>query len=412
MSHADGTISTLSNERARRLRSLDAFRGLTIAAMLIVNNPGTWEHVYPPLRHEPWHGCTPTDLIFPFFLFIVGVAIAFSHRLDARSVAFLKIGKRAATLILIGLAMNLLTVLLRGDTTLAAWRLPGVLQRIGVCYGVVAFAQVLGHSNQQRLGRWPLAFVFEVSTVLGVLIAYAWMLRSVAAPGSGADPLSMEGNIVAYVDRLILGAGHMYRSGLHDPEGLLSTLPAICTTFIGVWVGRWLRAGQLGLRSAVVAALMGGVLVACGLAWNVLPVLKVPLNKELWTSSYVLFTAGWAIIGLSICMMAWDVWGCAGGWKRTRFLLRSVMVVAEVMGRNAMVAFVGSGVLARLLGAIRVGTPGTDGKAETLGQWLFTRVFARPEQPELGSLLYALAMLGVWCAVLLVLERKRWYWKV
>ncbi len=411
MSHIDGTTLPTDLVRPPRLRSLDAFRGLTIAAMLIVNNPGTWENVYPALRHASWHGCTPTDLIFPFFLFIVGVSIAFSHRLNPRRAALLNIGQRSATLILIGLAMNLLSVLLRGDTTLSAWRLPGVLQRIGVCYAFVAIVQVLGPPNQRRLGRLPLGVVIEAIGVLITLIAYAWMLRQWTAPESGADSLSMNGTIVAYMDRLILGSGHMYRSGLHDPEGLLSTLPAICTTFIGLWFGKWIRSGPTSARSVMIGGLFGTALAACGWAWSVVPVLGVPLNKELWTSSYVLFTAGWAIVGLSICIALWDIWGRSAGWKHPRAFLCPAMTMAEIMGRNAMVAFVGSGVLARLLGAIRTES-GLNGKPATAGRWVYEHCFAYPERPELGSLLYALAMLGIWCCVLLVLEKKRWYWKV
>ena len=417
-------ISPLVAERSRRLHCLDAFRGLTVAAMLVVNNPGTWEHVYAPLRHAPWHGCTPTDLIFPFFLFIVGVSIAFSKRLGTSGGAGLefeegparvqlrsglvRIGKRAATLVLVGLGLNLLSVILRGDTNLAAWRFPGVLQRIGLCYGIVATAHLLSPAPQPRLGRRRFPLLVEAGAVLGVLVAYAWILRHVGAPGSGADPLSMEGNIVAWVDRLILGAGHMYRAGTHDPEGLLSTLPAIGTTLIGLWVGRWLRGRSMDSRSAVAAALMGISLAACGLAWTWLPVIGVPLNKELWTSSYVLFTAGCAMIGLGTCILVWDVWGSRADWRPVRTLLHP----AETMGRNAMVAFVGSGLAARALGAIRIATPAHDGQTVTLGRWIYERVFTRPEHPELGSLLYALAFLGVWWGVLVVLERKKWYWKV
>ena len=314
-----------------RLVSLDVFRGLTIAAMLIVNNPGTWASVYPPLRHAAWDGCTPTDLIFPFFLFIVGVSIAFSRRLDligARSAAPMwptvaAVCKRGTILVLLGLFLNLTSVLVRGETDLSAWRLPGVLQRIGVCYVACALLGMFVSIRNQVV-------------IAGVILAgYAALLVWIGAPGSAESSLNMDGNIVAHVDRLLIGGGHMYRPGRHDPEGLLSTLPAIVTTLIGVWVGKGIQGRPLTPASVARLLGIGAVVAAVGWSWGRL---GVPLNKELWSSSYVVFTGGCAMTFLAVCMAICDL-GRSWGSVLTH--------PAQTLGLNAMVAFVGSALLRR-----------------------------------------------------------------
>ena len=214
-----------------RLRSLDAFRGATIAGMILVNNPGSWAHVYPPLLHAPWHGWTPTDLIFPFFLFIVGVAIPFSlgRRVEAgaeRGRLFLRVLRRSAILIGLGLFLAAWPFL-----DLGSLRLPGVLQRIGVVY-LVAGAAFLW------LGRRGLA-----ALTAGCLVGFAAVMRFVPAPGGVAGDLEPGTNIAAFLDRVLL-PGTLYQ-GTWDPEGVLSTVPAIATAFLGIFCGQWLRSASL-----------------------------------------------------------------------------------------------------------------------------------------------------------------------
>lgn len=401
-----------------RLRSLDVFRGATIGAMLIVNNPGSWsDDIYAPLKHAPWHGCTPTDLIFPFFLFIVGVAMAFSSRLSpvtlTRSAAvgpprlrvYLSIFHRAAVLVLLGLGLNFTSLLFKDTFDLSSWRIPGVLQRIGLCYGLAAVIMLHFSIRTQAL----------VSAA--VLLGYAALLRLVPSPApaagaGGADGYSMASNIVAYVDLWVFGKSHLYRATqavTHDPEGLLSTLPALVTTLIGVWAGTMLKsriatpAAQIGAVSRLVLA--GGLAALAGWGWSLLPGdLGCPINKELWTSSYVLYTGGWAMMGLGGCVLLFDVlstrWLRAFGW------------VMEVMGLNAILLFVGSGLMARAMGWIRW-SAGTE--AATLidsKRWLYLNVFKTLPDTRPGSLAFALAFVLVWWIVAWYLWRRRWFWKI
>jgi predicted acyltransferase len=391
----------------RRVAALDAFRGLTIAAMLVVNNPGSWEHVYAPLRHAAWHGCTPTDLVFPFFLFAVGLSMAYSSRLEpglaheagALGRVHLAVVRRAAVLVALGLALNLVSVLLRSPVDLSRWRLPGVLQRIGLC----SLATSLIALHVPRRGQYALG--------AAILVGYWALLTLVPVPGhpGAAERLTAPGNLVAWVDRLVLGEGHMYR-GLgvaHDPEGLLSTLPAVVTTLAGLWTGRWLRAGGAagarGVGTVGALALAGVACVGAGWAWDAA---GLPLNKSLWTSSYVLFTAGWALLVLSGCWLATEVLGARpDGWRRLRAGARPL----EALGANAILAFVGSGLLARALGAVTV--EGGRGPV-TLPGAAYAWLVGTGLRPVDASLAYALVTLGCWWAVLWALWKRGWLWKV
>ena len=263
---------------APRFASVDALRGLTVAAMLLVNNPGDWGHVYPPLLHAQWHGCTPTDLIFPFFLFIVGVSIALGLMPRVETGADLQVLRhavllRAAKIIGLGLLLHLLAFWLLEQPAFRPW---GVLQRIGICFGI---AGLLATAASARL-QWAL--------IAMLLLAY-WALL---ASGGSYAPWQ---NLVSRLDAWMLGAlAYEYDpvSGRgHDPEGLLSTLPAIATTLLGLRAGQWLRNGES------TRLLLGGVLaLATGWLWSQ----GLPLNKNLWTSSYVLWTAGLAMLALRL----------------------------------------------------------------------------------------------------------------
>jgi predicted acyltransferase len=361
--------------RPVRLRSVDVFRGLTVAGMVIVNNPGDWATVYAPLLHAEWNGWTPTDLIFPFFLFIVGVSMALGA-----PASWLAIRKRSATIWALGLFMagypffNPLT-----------WRIPGVLVRIAWCYfGASVIVRIAEHrGNSQRTRS-----VAEFAAVL--LVAYWILLTWVPVPGGVAGDLSPAGNLGAWLDRALLG-GHLWKPDW-DPEGILSTVPAIATTLLGVIAGWCLKEADSPRRLVQQLLVWGLAGVAAGLVWSV----WFPINKSLWTSSYVLFTGGLASVTLAVCYWLFDV---APSPLKQRL---SEPLVA--LGRNAILLFVVSGLLARTL--IYVKWPDPD---LSLARWIYVTAFLPIASPYNASLLYALANLALLYGLLAVLHRKRIY---
>lgn len=357
-----------------RLTSLDAFRGLTVAAMILVNNPGSWAQVYAPLRHAEWHGLTPTDLVFPFFLLIVGVAIPFSlgQRLESGTVPTALIGRvlrRSLILVGLGLAMRAIP-----DFDLATMRYYGVLQRIGLVY----------------LGA-GLVFLFmgsgsRVVLTVFLLLGYWLLMTQVPVPGHAAGDLSPAGNWAAWVDRLVLD-GHLWGS-TWDPEGLLSTLPALATALIGISAGEWLRSGRTSgslLEGLLLSALL---LLGAGYLWA----LAFPVNKSLWTSTYVLVTAGWGLGLLGFLYWAIDVRGWRSRWQ-------AWMVV---FGVNAITAFVASGMLTKALLRIRVG----EGEGVSLYQAIYESGFRSWAGELNGSLAFALAYVLLWWLLMSILQRR------
>lgn len=372
-------------DRSRgRLTSLDAFRGATIAGMILVNNPGSWSHVYAPLLHAEWHGWTPTDLIFPFFLFIVGVAmpISFGKRLargDSKRQLALHVVRRSAILFGLGLFMALFP-------TFSDWgtlRIPGVLQRIGVVYLIAATLYLTLGAR----GRW--------SALAIILLGYWALMTLVAVPGFGAGDLSAEGNLGAYLDRLILGRQHLYRGDVWDPEGLFSTLPAVGTTLLGIFTGEWLTSDREG--HAKVKGLLGAsvVAVAIGLLWGLL----FPINKKIWTSSYVVFCAGMA--GLLLGAFYWMIE--LRGWKRWS---RPFVIY----GMNAIAVFVASGLLTKTL--VRVRVPTAAGESTSLYNWMYTNLFASWAGPLHGSFAFALSYVGFWLFLMWLLYRRGIFIKI
>ncbi|MEO8140152.1 MAG: heparan-alpha-glucosaminide N-acetyltransferase domain-containing protein [Gemmatimonadota bacterium] len=362
---------------ATRLRSLDAFRGLTIAAMLLVNNPGSWSFVYPPLEHAEWNGWTPTDLIFPFFLFIVGVALvySFTRRREAgadRGALWRKIALRSLVIVLLGLLLNGFPYY-----HLSTIRIPGVLQRIGLVYLCTATAYLC----LTRRGM--------ISLTLILLLGYAGAMLLVPVPGYGAGVFEPVGNLAQYIDSRVL-AGHMWKPEW-DPEGLLSTVPAVATCLIGVLTGEWLRGTRPQGRVLSGMLVAGLVLLLAGLIagrW-------LPINKSLWSSSYVLFTGGAALLTLALCYWLIDM----RGWERWAR-------AAYVFGANPLIVFVGSGVMARLLNLVRV-TDGAGG-VWSLQRWCYERLFASWAGPLNGSLAYAIAFVGLWWLLMWIPYRRRW----
>lgn len=359
-----------------RLRSLDAFRGLTIAGMLLVNNPGSWSYVYPPLQHAEWNGWTPTDLIFPFFLFIVGLALSISlaRRQEEgadRSALLRKILLRSAIIILVGLLLNGFP-----RYNLSTIRIPGVLQRIGLVYLVAASCWVL-------FTRRAVALL-----TLVLLLGYWALMTLVPVPGYGAGHLEPVGNLAQYIDSQLL-AGHTWKAEW-DPEGLLSTLPAIATCLLGGFTGEWLRRQSPSARIALRLASAGGLLLTLGWFWS----LWFPINKNLWTSSYVIFTAGAALLGLAGCYWLIEVRG------RERWALP-----AYVFGANPLTVFVASGLMARILGRIAIG----EGEAAvSLQRWVYQEGFASWAGPLRGSLAYAIAFVLLWLLLMWPMYRAGW----
>ncbi|MDH5590911.1 MAG: DUF5009 domain-containing protein [Gemmatimonadota bacterium] len=377
---AEGAVETPVPGSGGRLTSLDAFRGLTIAGMILVNNPGSWSHIHAPLRHAEWHGWTPTDLIFPYFLFIVGVAIPFSfaRRLaegERRRDLFRHVVRRALILVGLGLLMRAVP-----DFDILEMRWPGVLQRIGAVY-MVAAALYLWVGPR---GRWVWSG--------GLLLVYWALMTWIPVPGYGAGDLSAEGNLAAHLDRLLMG-GHLWQ-GTWDPEGLLSTVPAVVSTLLGIFAGEWLRSGRD--RPELFRGLMaaGAVLIPLGLVWD----LAFPINKNLWTSSYVVFTTGTALILLGVLYWAIDVKGWKGAWHKP----------LVVYGTNAIAVFVLSGMMAKMMGRIRVGGEG----GTSVHGWIHGTFFRSWLGDLNASLAFALSYVVFWLVLMWLLYRRRIFIKI
>jgi len=377
-----------------RLAALDAFRGLTVLAMVLVNNPGDWQHIYSPLQHAPWDGCTPADLVFPFFLFIVGASMAYAlrkYRADPllRPAAHLRIARRAGLLILLGLLLNSAGQWLRLPSAgwealdLAAVRAPGVLQRIALAYGLAALVAL------------HLSLRAQTALAGAVLLGYWGLLTLLPAWGDPAANLSPTGNLVKRIDESLLGKRRLFTQATvepTDPEGLLSTLPAVVSVLAGFWAG--LSVQRHGPTPASCRGLFAaGCLAAIlGAAWG----LALPLNKKLWTSSYVILTSGLAACFLAVLLRLIDV-GRRPPWSRC----------LEIAGVNAIFIFVASGLVGRWLVLARV--PRSGGDPVALKAWLYERGFACwLAPPELASLAYALATVAVWWLVLAAMARRGW----
>ncbi len=363
-----------------RLMSLDVFRGLTIAAMVIVNDPGDWGHIYAPLEHAEWNGWTPTDLIFPFFVFILGVSLTLSKR-GLQSVP--GIFKRAAIIFACGF---LLAYYVRFD--LSRVRIPGVLVRLSLCYlfAALIYRQLLNVAEAARLQA-----VLAIAAIL--LLVYWALMTFVPVPGGVAGDLTPSGNLGAWIDRTVIGTAHLWSSSkTWDPEGLLSTVPAIATALTGIAAGLVLTGKRSPVEKTALFIAAGGAAVAAGLVWD----LRFPINKNLWTSSYVLFTSGLAAIALAACYWMIDVQG------RRRFLRPLV-----VMGMNPLALFVLSGFMVKTLLWIKVGA--SSGAPVALYNWIYTRGFLPLGLggPKNTSLAFALAVLVVLYIPLEIMYRRK-----
>lgn len=376
----------------QRLVSLDAFRGATVAGMLLVNNPGSWSNIYAPLEHAAWNGWTPTDMVFPCFLWIMGVSLAFSfaHRVESgadKSMLFRHVLRRSAIIFGLGLVIVAFPfgLLPAHHFSPATMRLPGVLQRIAVCY--LAAGAIFLRCGPRGLAVWAAA----------LLASYWAMLRLIPVPGYGAGVLEPTGSLPWWIDSHVL-AGHTWSGAPapgFDPEGILSTIPAVASVLLGTLAGLWLRATATPQRKALGLFAGGLVLLAAGQLMNA----WLPINKNLWTSSYAVFMAGWAMVLLAACYWLIDV----RGWRRW----------AQPFvwyGMNAIALFVLSGLVAKLLGLIQ--WTGASGVKFTLKGWIYARGFAPYTSAVNGSLLFAVAFVLVFLAVAWALWRRKWFIKV
>ena len=377
-----------------RLLSLDAFRGITIAAMILVNTPGSWAHVYAPLRHAEWHGWTPTDLIFPFFLFIVGVAMTFSIQtligVDFKSEIYKKVVKRSLILFLLGVLLNFYPfgIPFTSDgwsnfsfssiiDTFLDIRIMGVLQRIALCYLFTSIMIIHLTRRDQFYAAFGLLAIYAIAILL-------------------YGHLTLEDNLARTIDLAIFSPANMYsvRGIPFDPEGLFSTIPAIVTTLSGVFVGNLLRGHLSPKEKATQLVLWGlaGILLGNGL--NIL----IPINKQLWTPSYVFLTSGWACLILALFYWLMDI-------KKTNLWAKPFIV----FGSNSLFLFFASGILVRTLFRIKIATEET---TLSLYSWLYNSFFV-PWAGELnGSLFFAITWILLWLGVLWLFYVKKIFIKI
>jgi predicted acyltransferase len=381
----------------QRYYSLDVFRGATVALMIMVNNPGNWATTYSPLKHAAWHGCTPTDLVFPFFLFAVGNAMAFvmpRFEQAGAGVFWKKVIKRTLLIFLIGLLLNW-SPFVRWDgeqVVFKAWenvRILGVLQRIALSY---FFASIIVF-----YGKTKGSFVIG-----GILLLLYWFICNwLGAPG---DPYSLQGYFGTQLDKQVLGSNHMYMGeGLpFDPEGLGSALAPVVQVIFGFMVGQYIQ--QKGKTHEMLSNLLiaGTVLIFAGFCWDMV----FPINKKIWTSSYVLYTTGLAMLTISILIYLIEFKAIRGAWSR----------FFDVFGKNPLFIFVLSGFLPRVLAMFRW----TDHIDET-GHKIYTSAFPWfynhickniASDLRVGSLVYALAMIAFYWLIVYVLDKRKIYIKV
>jgi predicted acyltransferase len=368
----------VSRPEPGRVVSLDAFRGAVIALMVLVNDPGDGHHVYTQLEHAAWNGWTATDVVFPSFLWIAGMALtlSLSKRLQAgiSSGALLRqAARRAAILFALGLM-----VYAAPDFSLATQRVLGVLQRIAICYlAAVAIYITTGI-------RWQIVWI------AGLLIAYWLLMGLIPVPGYGAGRLDVDGNFAHYVDRMVLGAHNYHSTKTWDPEGIVSTLPALATTLFGVLAGHLLRARRALEKRAMLMLLAGAVLLAAGLVSNA----WLPINKKLWTTSFALFMAG-----LDFVLFACFLWLIDGrGYKKA-------VTPLVIMGLNPIMIYMIAGLLDQVLAM--------SGWRHAIYRAVFTPASSLLNaSPESVSLLWALAYTGLMFGVAWIMYRRGWVVRV
>jgi predicted acyltransferase len=383
--------------KQQRYYSLDVFRGATVALMILVNNPGSWGHIFSPLAHASWHGCTPTDLVFPFFLFAVGNALSFvMPKMQNETDAYFwkKVVKRTLLIFLIGLFINWSPFVKWADGALVfkAWenvRILGVLQRIALCY---FFASVIIY-----YGKTKMAFLIGIL----ILIIY-WVLNfTLGAPG---HPYSLSGFFGNEIDISLLGVTHIYKGeGVpFDPEGLVSMFPAIVQVIFGYIVGEYIQVKGKSYEMLAQLLLTGIVLVLAGYIWD----FSFPINKKIWTSSYVLYTSGLATITLSILIYLLEFKNTKGAWSK----------FFDVFGKNPLFIFFMSGFLPRVIALFRW-VDHVDEKGENVYTsalpWFYQHVCKDISSDlRIGSFIYAICFITFFALLAYVLDKKKIYIKV
>jgi predicted acyltransferase len=380
----------------QRFYALDVFRGATVALMILVNNPGSWAHIYSPLEHAPWHGCTPTDLVFPFFLFAVGNAMAFvMPKLDAAGEAtfWKKITKRSILIFLIGLFLNWFPFVKYENNILVAktfdnLRFFGVLQRIALCY---FFASIIVHYTKVK------GSFFIGATILLIY----WLICVLANP---TDPYSLNGWFGTNIDKIFIGEKHMYKGeGVpFDPEGIASTLAAIVQVIFGYLIGHYIL--QKGKTEAMLNGIfvMACVLLITGITWHMF----FPMTKKIWTSSYTVYTTGLALMVLAMLIYLIEFKKITGAWSR----------FFDVFGKNALFIFALSGLLPRALALIRIPAAIVNEKQTYLSpfSWFYENVCKQifTNEPKFGSMLYAICFIFMMWFFAWLLDKKKIYIKV
>jgi predicted acyltransferase len=384
--------------RPGRMISLDVFRGATIAAMILVNDPGSWSHIYPPLEHAEWNGWTPTDLIFPFFLFIVGVSmtLSFASRIGrgvTRGALVIHVVRRSALIFAIGLFLNGFP-----DFDFSSIRIMGVLQRIALCYLVTGLLYLMTFQREPADGppaRVRANIRVTAAVAITLLVGYWAVMTFVPVPGYGAGHLGKDDNLGAYIDRTLMG-GHLWSESVTwDPEGILSTLPAIASLLIGILAGEWLRSDCRAGRKTIGLAAAGLAILVAGRMLHP----YFPINKNLWTSSFVLFTGGFAMLTLAACYWIVDV----RAWRAWTgpFL---------VFGMNAILAYA----LAALVSEVSTDFEfsGSHGHETTVHGWLYQRFFVPHASPVNASLAFAAFFVFVIFALLWPFYRGKLFLRV
>ena len=373
------SLATAKTLQANRLVSLDVFRGIVIAGMILVTDPGTYNYVYSPLRHADWMGATTTDMIFPAFLFMAGLSISFSFasqikRGASRMRLVQRLLRRSLVLFTLGLVLNGFP-----DYHLHTLRIPGILQRIAVCYLCGGVLYLLGTSTrvQGEKARISRRVLLIAGAAFGLLALYWALLKLVPVPGIGAGQLDTFGSLPAYIDRRVFGINHLWIWGVtpgkgvtYDPEGILSTLPAMFSTLAGIVAGEWMGTGCSGRIKALGLAMAGCALGISGLLLS--PVL--PLNKRIWTSTFALLSTGMSLAVFAAVYAVVDLWGFRRG-----------LLPAKVLGTNAILAFTLSTIITTLLDRIRL-------HGLTMHEWMYQNLFASWLSPYPSSLAYAIVI--------------------
>jgi predicted acyltransferase len=390
----------------QRYYSLDVFRGAAVAMMILVNNPGNWDYIYTPLDHAKWNGCTPTDLVFPFFLFAVGNAMSFTMpklQQAGTNIFLKKVLKRFALIFLIGLFLNWSPFLIwkNNDLIFKSWtwtddknaehgiRILGVLQRIALCY---LFASLIIYFFKTKG-----SFAISIFLLMMYWVACIYF-------GNTASPFSLEGYFGTAVDKNILGELHMYHGEgtAFDPEGIMSTIPAIVQVIFGFIAGEYIK--QKGKSYEMLSNLFiaGLLLIFAGQIWN----LQFPVIKKIWSSSYVVYTSGMAMVILGIFIYLLEFKNAKGGWSR----------FFDVFGKNPLFIFVLSGFLPRLLGLIRINSGfNDDGTIKYISPfgWFYEHVCRNiSADMRIGSLLYAIIMILFYWLIVFILDKKKIYIRV